>query len=291
MTAAERVAEPTCLAVDIGGTKIEVGVVAPDGSITQREQIRTNATAEDLFGDLSALIGRVRAGHDVDVVGVGCGGPMDLGGRLVSPLNIPAWRSFPLRAKIEQFTSLRTFVDNDAKALALAEGRFGAAIGVTDYLSMVVSTGVGGGLVLNNKLVEGRDGNAGHIGHVVVNPEGRLCPCGARGCLEAEASGLAIAAITGRPAAEASNEVRRRTGALVGQAVSSAAALLDFDRCFVAGSVALGFGDTFFDAANDAVSEWARISFAQSLRIEPSALGADGPLLGAASVAWRGLER
>ncbi len=91
-------------------------------------------------------------------------------------------------------------MDNDAKALALGEGWIGAAAGRRDYIAMVVSTGVGGGSVLNGRLLDGRLGNAGHVGHVVVVPDGRACACGGRGCLEAEASGTALAAITGQPA-------------------------------------------------------------------------------------------
>ena len=130
----------------------------------------------------------------------------------VSPLNIHAWRDFPLRERLTTALGLPVAVDNDAKALALGEGWLGAARGVDDYLAMVVSTGVGGGIVLDGRLLDGHDGNAGHIGHVVVEPEGRACVCGGRGCLEAEASGPPSPPITGRPAAEAPPTVRSRTG-------------------------------------------------------------------------------
>ena len=132
-------------------------------------------------------------------------------------------------------------VDNDAKALALGEGWLGAAQGVHNYLAMVVSTGIGGGIVLDGQLLDGTWGNAGHIGHVVVEPDGRACVCGGQGCLEAEASGLSIETVTGRPASEASAAVRRRAGMLIGRAVASVANLLDLELAVVAGSVALGF--------------------------------------------------
>lgn len=279
--------EPLCLALDIGGTKVDAAVVAPDGQILRRERLLTAAAESDLFDEVAALLDRVREGFDVGVVGVGCGGPMDLRAGTVSPLNIPAWRDFPLRAALTEATGCTVTMDNDAKALALAEGRFGGAHGLEGYISMVVSTGVGGGLVVDGRLLDGDTGNAGHIGHVLVNPGGRLCSCGSHGCLEAEASGLAIAEMTGRPPAEASHEVRVRTGQMVGRGVASAAALLDLTRCFVAGSVAVGFGDVFFEAANETVAELARISFVRDLEIEPSRLPSDGPLLGAAVVAWR----
>jgi glucokinase len=281
----------TVLALDIGGTKVEAGVVRADGTIVSRARIETRTASPDLLTSVLDLLGRVRGRHDVAALGVGCGGPMRRGGVSVSPLNIPEWRELPLRDELERATSLAVSIDNDAKALALGEGRFGAARGVTDYLSMVVSTGVGGGIVLDGRLLDGREGNAGHIGHVVVEPGGRECACGSRGCLEAEASGTAITAMTGARAEHAALAERRRCGEMVGRAVSSVAVLLDLERCFIAGSVALGFGEPFFAAANEAVARLARIEHARGLRIEPSALGADGPLLGAAAVAWRGSGR
>ena len=117
---------------------------------------------------------------------------MEPGGTAVSPLNIPAWRDFPLRSRLEQLPGVAAtpvLIDNDAKALTLAEAWAGAGRGVPNFLAMVVSTGVGGGIVLDGRLLEGRTGNAGHIGHVMVVPSGRPCLCGSRGCLEAETSG------------------------------------------------------------------------------------------------------
>src|SRR5205814_9992896 len=138
-------------------------------------------------------------------------------------LNIPGWRRFPLRKRLADATGLATFVDNDAKAPALGEGWRGAAADERNFIAMVVSTGVGGGIVLDGRLLDGAAGNAGHIGHVIVEPGGRQCSCGARGCLEAEASGTAIAAFTGRPPAEAGPDVVERCGRLVGRAVASVA--------------------------------------------------------------------
>jgi glucokinase len=197
-----------------------------------------------------------------------------------------------LRSGLEGWAGLPVFVDNDAKALALGEGRWGAAAGESDYLAMVVSTGVGGGIVLDGRLLDGAQGNAGHIGHVVVDPDGPPCACGGRGCLEALVSGSAIAAATGRPASEAGPELRVWAGRQVGRAVASVAALLDLRLAVVAGSVALGFGEPFFAAASAEVARSARIAFARGTRIVPSGFaGHDGPLLGAAAVALTGLER
>ncbi len=171
-------------------------------------------------------------------------------------------------------------VDNDAKALALGEGWLGAARGRTDYLAMVVSTGVGGGIVVDGRLLDGSDGNAGHIGHLVVEPQGRRCVCGGRGCLEAEASGRSIETMTGMPAAQAPDPIRRRTGTLVGRAVASVANLLDLQLAVVAGSVALGFGAVFFEAAQEEIALRSRLDYSKGTRIVPGGLGAAAPSWG-----------
>lgn len=279
----------TALAVDIGGTKLAAGLVTDDGSVLASATAPSRAdSAEELF---ERLVGLVDGFDGAVVCGVGCGGPMTAGGETVSPLNIAVWRDFPLRARLAEATGLATFVDNDAKALALGEGWKGAAAGVDNFVAMVVSTGVGGGIVLDGRLLDGAGGNAGHIGHVCVEPEGRVCACGARGCLEAEASGTAIAAVTGRPAAEGGPEVVARTGRLVGRAVASVANLLDLRLAVVAGSVALGYGQPFFAAARAELDAQARLSFSAGARIVPGGLGAAGPLVGAAAVGWRGVGR
>jgi glucokinase len=281
------------LAVDIGGTKMAAGLVTPDGDVVASARVATAAggDAERLFSTLLSLLESVSGNGEMVVCGVGCGGPMTAGGEEVSPLNIPAWRGFPLRRRLAEATGVPTFVDNDAKALALGEGWRGAAAGQSHFIAMVVSTGVGGGIVLDGRLLDGASGNAGHIGHVVVEPAGRQCPCGARGCLEAEASGTSITAATGRPAAEAGPAVVERTGTLVGRGVASVANLLDLPLAVVAGSVALGFGEPFFAAAQAELDARARLSFSAGARVVPAGLGDTAPLVGAAAVGWRGVDR
>jgi glucokinase len=289
------------LAIDIGGTKLAVGLVDPSGRLVERAQTPTEGGEGEQAGDgealwrrLADLVQNVRdraSGSDPIVVcGAGCGGPMSPGGETVSPLNIGAWRAFPLRSRLRDLTGVATFVDNDAKALALGEGWIGAASGRRDFLAMVVSTGIGGGIVLDGRLLQGRLGNAGHVGHVVVEPDGRPCACGGRGCLEAEASGTALATITGRPAELAPPEVVERTGTLVGRAVASVANLLDLPFAVVSGSVALGFGAPFFAAAQREVKARWGLEFARATRVVPGGLGDEGPLIGAARVGWLGLE-
>lgn len=278
----------TVLAVDVGGTKVAAGVVSGDGALRSRATRPTPGgdDAEEVMAAVMEAVAEVRTG-DERWCGVGCGGPMAPGGEEVSPLNIGAWRGFPLRSRLADALGVPVVIDNDAKALALGEGWRGAARGERNYLAMVVSTGVGGGIVLDGRLLDGRAGNAGHIGHVIVEPDGRRCACGARGCLEAEASGTGIAARTGRPASEAPEPERRRAGELVGRAVASVANLLDLPLAVVAGSVALGFGATFFEAAQTELDRSARLDFSRGARILPAGLADEGPLVGAAAVALR----
>ena len=277
------------LAVDIGGTKLAAGLVSDTGEVLVARVAPTPQTgdAEMLFGVLTGLVDGVGAGSAPTTCGVGCGGPMTAGGVAVSPLNIPAWRSFPLRERLAAHTGLPTHVDNDAKALALGEGWRGAAQGVADFIALVVSTGVGGGIVSRGRLLEGATGNAGHVGHVHVAEGTAPWPGHPAGLLETEASGTGISVRTGAPAAEAGDDVRRRTGTLVGRAVASVANLLDLRLAVVAGSVALGYGEPFFSAAQAELDRLCVLDFSLGARIVPAGLGADGPLVGAAAVALR----
>src|SRR5579875_1440863 len=164
------------LVIDIGGTKLAAG------------------DAEQLWRTLEALLrkvlgeaGRDEAGLDesgdgLAGVGCGCGGPMEWPAGRVSPLNIAAWRDFPLRDRLAgRFPEIPVRVHNDAICLAVGEHWRGAGRGTGNMLGVVVSTGVGGGLVLGGRLIDGASGNAGHVGHVVVDPEdGPPCACGGR---------------------------------------------------------------------------------------------------------------
>lgn len=287
------------LAVDIGGTKMAAGLMTMAGELIDRDQVRVDrdGKADALFDTLDAMVQnqleRAREHHGAVplVVGVGSAGPITANVETVSPLNIGAWRGFPLRSRLAAATGLPVFGDLDAKALALAEGWLGAAQGKDNFLAMVVSTGVGGGVVLDGTLLDGASGNAGHIGHVIVEPNGRRCACGARGCLEAEASGTAIEAITGRPPTEPTYEIMQRTGRLVGIAIASVCNALDLDLAVVGGAVALGFGAPFYNAAQEAVDQHAMLAFSRGARVTPVRLGDRGPLIGAGALGMRGLHR
>ena len=280
------------LAIDIGGTKLAAALITSDGQILDKHRVPTiqSAPAEMLFDSLLDLVRTVTGPKlKFDVCGVGCGGPMSFNGSRVSPLNIPAWREFPLLTRIQETLEVPVVIDNDAKALALGEAWFGAGRSFENFMAMVVSTGVGGGLFVDGKLLDGENGNAGHIGHVIVEPDGAKCACGARGCLEAEASGPAIARRIGATPVEADLKERVRAGVMVGRAVASVVNLLDLEQVLVGGSVALGFGDIFLDAANQELSERCKLEFSRGVKIARAELGEAAPLVGAAAVGFRGV--
>ncbi|MFN8021757.1 MAG: ROK family protein [Acidimicrobiales bacterium] len=287
------------VAIDIGGSRLSAGLMTLRGDLIDRTQVPVDQGLNDgelfesLVGIVDDMLVRADEHHQMNplAIGVGCVGPIGADVETVSPVNLEAWRNFPLRERLEDAVSLPVYGGLDATSLALAEGWLGAAQGRSSFLAVVVSGSIAGGVVLDGQLLEGASGNAGHIGHVVVEPNGRRCSCGARGCLDAEASGRAIEVITGRPPTEPSYEIMQRTGELVGRAVASACNLLDLDLAVVGGPVALGFGATFFNAAQAALDRHSRAEYTRGARITPARLGDRGPLIGAGAVGLRGLRR
>jgi glucokinase len=302
------------LAIDIGGTKMAAAVVSADGELLASDRIATSpsAGADGLFDALERLCRAVigASGAPVSAIGVGCGGPMHYPAGIVSPLNIPAWRDFPLRSRLAAAFDLTCEVDNDAKALALGERWKGAGRGSDNMLGMVVSTGVGGGIILDGRLLHGFAGNSGHVGHIIVFPDGPLCGCGARGCVEAVASGtgltrrlnealsssaasslpagssaaeIAAAARTGDPLAI---ELFRTAGEGVGRGIASAAALLDLELVVIGGSIALKAWDLIGPQLLDELARSARLDFTRDLRVVHAELGDQAGLYGAALLAF-----
>jgi glucokinase len=300
------------LAVDIGGTKLAAALVDRSGRIAHQHRVATPTRGADpdaVWRALTGLLDGVRAAASNAGeprpygIGVGCGGPMRWPDGLVSPLNIPAWRDFPLRDKLGAFADGEPVrIHNDAICTAVGEHWRGAGRGVSDVLGMVVSTGVGGGLVLGGKVVDGASGNAGHIGHVVVDPAGPPCACGGRGCLEAVASGPSTAAwataqgwrsAAGVDAATLTRDARRghpiacaaleRAGRALGVAIASAAALCDVEVVAIGGGLAQA-GPLLFDPLQQALRTHARLDFARDVRVVPAALGQQAGLVGAAGL-------
>src|SRR5256886_3861113 len=254
------------LAIDVGGTKFAAGLIEPGGRVISWAQTATpqELDAEQWWRTLDALLTRVLTEADVDPAaglaggGCGCGGPREWPAGKVSPLNIPAWRAFPLRDRLaERFTGLPARLHNDAICLAAGEHWRGAGRGRTTMLGIVVSTGVGGGLVLDGRLINGATGNAGHIGHVVVDPDGPPCVCGGQGCVEAIARGPALAAWAqaqgwrpGQPQVTAKDladdaaqghpiglKAMRRAGHALGIAIASATDLCDLEVVSIGGGL------------------------------------------------------
>ncbi|XRQ11737.1 ROK family protein [Actinomadura welshii] len=302
------------LAVDVGGTKLAAALVEPGGRIAAYDRAPTPSgpelTAEGLWEALEALLAKLVAGAGnppLAGVGAGCGGPMTWPAAEVAPLNIPVWRDgFPLRARLrDRYPGLPVRIHNDAICVAVGEHWLGAGRGRDNVLGMVVSTGVGGGLILGGRLVNGASGNAGHIGHVIVDPGGPPCGCGGRGCLEAVARGPGLVAWARRQgwrrgsadatgvelAADARADhpvaaaAMRRAGRAIGVALASAAHLCDLEVAAIGGGLSQT-GPLLFDPLEEAFREHARMGFARRLRIVPAELGQTAGLVGAAALVF-----
>lgn len=300
------------LAVDIGGTKMAAAVVTDEGVVRHSDRVPTPRSddADVLWralADLLTSVGEQAGGPEPVGIGVGCGGPMRWPEGVLSPLNIPAWREFPLRARLRVLAGELAGggpvrLHNDAICVAVGEHWRGAGRGYDNVLGMVVSTGVGGGLVLGGRLVDGGHGNAGHIGHVCVDPRGPRCACGARGCLEAVASGPRTAewAATqgwrnpaGTDAATLTADARaghpvavralHRAGKALGLAIASAAHLCDVEVVCIGGGLAQA-GDLLFAPLAAAFAEHARMDFVREVQVVPAALGQEAGLVGAAAL-------
>ncbi|WP_406213578.1 ROK family protein [Streptomyces canus] len=298
-------------ALDIGGTKIAGALVDGHGRILLRAQRATPAqedgdtvmrAVEETLGELtdSPLWGRAGA------LGIGSAGPVDASTGTVSPVNVPGWRDYPLVSRVREAAGgLPVELIGDGVAITAAEHWQGAARGHDNALCMVVSTGVGGGLVLNGQLHAGPTGNAGHIGHISVDLDGDPCPCGARGCVERIASGpniarralengwrpgpdgdtsaaaVADAARGGDPVAVASFQ---RAAQALAAGIAATATLVEIDIAVIGGGVGKA-GDVLFAPLRKALGDYATLSFVQRLTIVPAQMGTDAGLVGAAAAA------
>jgi glucokinase len=296
------------IAVDIGGTQIRTALFdSNDTHPLYHQRVATHADGEDPFERLAAAIGAVMSAHRADAISVAAPGPLDpQSGVIFSTPNIPGWVEFPLVAKLEQRFHAPVYLGNDANLAALGEWRYGAGQGYHDVLYLTISTGIGGGVIVNDRLLLGAHGLAGELGHITVLPDGPLCSCGQRGHLEAVASGPAIAAyvneklaegrasilqpgpLTGRQVAEAARqgdalacEAFVRAGEFLGQA------LADFLHMFNPSIVILGGGVTqssslFIETLKDSVRRHVMDqNFLKDLVITTATLGDNAGLIGA----------
>lgn len=180
------------IGVDIGGTKIAAGVVDEEGSILETVKVPTPPTPEGVVDAIVEAVRQVSTGHQIEAVGIGAAGYVD--DKRATVLFAPniAWRHEALKDKVEQRVGLPVVVENDANAAAWGEYRFGAGQGHSDVICITLGTGLGGGIIIGNKLRRGRFGVAAEFGHVRVVPDGLLCGCGSQGCWEQYASGRAL---------------------------------------------------------------------------------------------------
>lgn len=289
------------LAVDIGGTKIAAGLVGADGQVSGHAETPTPATEGALGQALRALLTSVTDGVPISAVGLASAGPLDMVRGTVSPVNIPAWRDFPLVEEVRGIVpGVPVSLVGDGVAAAVGEHWRGAGRGAVSMLGIVVSTGIGGGLVLDGAPYPGPSGNAGHIGHVVVEPGGHPCSCGGAGCVEAYASGpsmvrwarehgwtgtdaRALAADAGQGHAVALAAFDQGTQALA-RGIVAASTMCDLDRVVIGGGVSAA-GQTLFAPLRSHLGRLATLGFVRRTTVEPSLLGRQSGLLGAARTA------
>jgi predicted NBD/HSP70 family sugar kinase len=292
----------TVLALDIGGTKIAAAHVAPDGTLLARAEHPTGPAPTTTLRRLVASF----AVPGLTAVGVGSAGPLDAAAGTVSPVNIRAWRGFPLADAVRRSVgAVPVVLAGDAQCMAVGEWWLGGR-DVTSLLGIVVSTGIGGGAVLRGVPILGTTGNAGHIGHIVVDPDGEPCPCGARGCLETVASGpsmvrwalargwtpggadpadtakaLTAAARDGVPAARAAFD---RAADALATAIRTTTAILDISDVVIGGGVAAA-GALLLDPLRAALARHATLTFQHDLTVTTTSLARDAGLYGAAALA------
>jgi len=312
------------IGIDLGGTKISTALMDEHGAILARAGCETEAaTGQD------AVIARMvdtakqvaRDGGKADLrgivaIGVGAPGPLDTKlGVLTAPPNLPGWLNVPLARIIEEQLGVPAYLENDANAAALAEFHYGAGVGCANMIYVTVSTGIGGGIILNGQLYGGTDGAAGEVGHTMILPDGPLCGCGNRGHLEALASGTAIAraareliakgvptlmvelaqgdtsavtALTVEIAAKRGDlEAQRiidRAMEYLGIGMANLANIFNPDMIVLGGGVTK-MGEMLFAPVRRAVDRFAFPIIAKTVQIVPAKLGKDVGVIGAATVA------
>ncbi|HZR94150.1 MAG TPA: ROK family protein [Gaiellaceae bacterium] len=302
----ESLARGPVLGLDIGGTKLAAGVVDADGhvhgfAVAPSEPERGS---DDGLTRLFELGRRAleASGLAVDSIGIGCGGPLDSEkGVLVAPLHLTGWRDVPVVELAERAFGVRAVLDNDATAAAAAEHRFGAGRGTQSMVYLTLSTGVGGGVVLDGRVFRGSTGNGGELGHVTIDWRGRPCRgCGRRGCLEAYVSGTSIAeraeeaGLRGATAADVADAARvgdpaaakvwRETCEALASGITSIANLFEPELVVVGGGVSRQ-GEHLLGP----VRELVEAKVIHAVRVVQSSLGDRVGVAGAAAVAFERL--
>jgi glucokinase len=301
--------------VDLGGTNLRCAVVRRNHEIVQRFECPTKAVEgpnhviDRIIDGINRALEKSGCGAaDIKAAGIGIPGPINQEEGLVySAPNLPGWNNVPLAGIIQNRVGIAAFVENDANCAGWGEYAVGAGRGCRHMLMVTLGTGIGGAVIIDGKLHIGRDGTAGELGHVCIEHGGRLCGCGARGCVEAYASAPSVvrrfwdlvnagwesplakssAAVTCQDVFSAAGAgdavalyVVKKTGEYLGVMIASMAELLNPEICVIAGGMILA-GETFFSAIRETCLNWNGHP-SRTLSILPAELGANAGLVGAA---------
>jgi glucokinase len=284
------------LAIDVGTERLAAGIVDDLGEVLVRDRVAT--PPRDVWPALHRLVRRVVAARPSDAqplaaCGVSCEGPIDRSAGTVTPMHLPVWQRFALQERVADLSGLPTVIDTSAHGRVLAERWIGAAQGVDDVMVVLMSNAVDAGVVCGGRLLHGRLGNTGALGHLLVEPEGLTCICGAQGCLTPYVSARTIEEETNRPLRRAPASIVERTGVMLGRAVASAAAVFDLRLVLLSGFVPSVFGAPLLEAARREVDQRSRLAHLRSgadraesaVEVDLTVLGSEAPLVGAAALA------
>ena len=320
---------PVLVGVDLGGTNVRIGIVTPKGRVLKKEEYTLDPSreglniVEGLVSNLKNLLQK-RIGKNDQLLGIGIGiaGTIDMNrGRMINSPNIPDLNGFGIREFIKKRMSSPIAIENDANAFALGEGWVGAAKGSKDYCGITLGTGVGGGIVINGEILHGSGGMASEVGHMVIDPEGPLCGCGGKGCLEVYASATGIrrmaletiekgegreilkraggkveevtsekvfeAAQSGDKAAQ---KIFNEMGRFLGLGLVNLIHLFDPEKIVIGGKASRAW-DSFIETTMEVVMERAMEGSREKVKIVRAKCGDDAGILGAAYVSLKSIGR
>jgi predicted NBD/HSP70 family sugar kinase len=273
--------------LDIGGTKIMVAAAEREGNILRRLRTDTSTMLDVDLANIDRMIGEVAAGEVILGMGAAIGGPLDWEQGIVSPLHQPAWRNVPLKERMEARWNCPFHVDVDTNVAALGEYRWGG-LSAERFLYLTISTGMGGGFLIEGKIYRGQGGAHPEVAHQSIhfrcsNPSAVQCECGLPDCLEALISGNGIRRIYGKPAEMLHSEEWEEIAYNLGQGLRNMAALYAPQVIRIGGGVTLGGGKRFIDTAREVMEEHLRL--VPTPQVELSHLGYDTALRGAIAMA------
>ncbi|MBN1998253.1 ROK family protein [candidate division KSB1 bacterium] len=279
------------IGLDIGGTKLLVAAANPFGDIIKTVRQATPTGLDAGLSTLHEMIREVCDGQEILGMGAAIGGPLDYRSGIVSPLHQPEWRNVPLKEIMQSTWNCPFFVDVDTNAAALGEYVRGG-VTCSKLLYMTISTGIGGGFVIDGQIYRGKNGAHPEIGHQSVfyrckNPDAVMCECGIPDCLEALISGNGIRRIYGKPAERLNAEEWAEIAYNLGQGLRNLAALYTPDTIVLGGGVALGAGDKLLPEAVRVMKENLILTPAPDVRL--STLGYETALWGALVIAEKGI--